>query len=180
MIPFGQLQLMNPEPNNLKQEDKKGTSEEQKHFVALAGRGHTRWSEFSEDQMYTFITIRAMAASPLMMGGDLPSLDDLSLSLITNKEMLACNQNGVMGHLVYDKDKIEIWNTAEKGTENGWIGIFNQSENPKSITVTLDDLGLFTNSSYNLIDVWKENNISINKEIQINPNGVVFVKYTSK
>ena len=52
--------------------------------------------------METFITLRALSASPLMVGGDLPTMDEFSLRLITNAEMIACNQNGVMGRLVYD------------------------------------------------------------------------------
>lgn len=182
MIPFGNLQLMNPRPAalNKKNTEEENSNEEKNHFIALAGRGHTRMSLLSKDQMYTFITMRALAASPLMIGGDLPTLDDFSLSLITNNEILACNQNGVMGHLTYDHDKVEIWNTPKKKSNNGWVGIFNRSENTKSINLSLEDLGLSTNYSYDLLDIWNENNISVNSEIQIKPNGVAFVKYKTK
>jgi alpha-galactosidase len=50
-----------------------------------------RWFQLNPDQMRTFITMRALSALPLMMGGDLPSLDAFSLQLITNDDMLACN-----------------------------------------------------------------------------------------
>jgi len=84
----------------------------------LAGKGWHRYSELTENQMYTFITMRALASSPLMVGGDLVSMDKFSMSLVTNKEMIAFNQNAVMGKLCYDKDKIEVWHTAKK-TQRG-------------------------------------------------------------
>ena len=64
--------------------------------------------------------MRALAASPLMMGGDLPSLDDFALKLITDQEMLACNQNGVMGSLVVDEGG---WKLGASLKRELWIGV---------------------------------------------------------
>lgn len=43
--------------------------------------------------------MRALAASPLMIGGDLPTMDDYSFKLLTNRDMIMCNQNGKWGNL---------------------------------------------------------------------------------
>ena len=183
MIPFGQLQLMNPKPEGLSGDESKAEvkqkieSGEISNIELLAGKGFHRWSEFSKDQMYTFITLRALAASPLMMGGDLPTLDDFSLKLITHNDILECNQNGVMGHLVHEADGIEIWNTPKKNSEGGWIGIFNRTEGKKSLNLKPENLGLKNNGYYKFYDVWKDVNISSLK-FSINPNGVVFIRYS--
>ena len=97
MIPFGELQLMSPPSADASK------TVLDKGDIALAGKGVHRVCQLTKPQMETFITMRALAASPLMMGGDLPSLDDFALKLITDREMLACNQNGVMGSLVVDE-----------------------------------------------------------------------------
>ncbi|MEQ8418715.1 MAG: glycoside hydrolase family 27 protein [Arenibacter algicola] len=180
MIPFGQLQLMNPEPKSAEGKDQYESKEDKENLVALAGHGHTRWSNFSKDQMYTFITMRAMAASPLMMGGDLPTLDDFSFTLITNEEIIACNQNGIMGHLVYDKKNLEIWNTPKKGNENGWIGVFNRSKNAQSILPTPTELGLSSDKEYALVDIWNQEVLDLKNSLTIQPNGAVFIKYLIK
>ena len=73
-----------------------------------------RVSSFSKDEKYTFITLRALSASPLIMGGDLPTSDQSSFDLLTNKKMLACNQNGIVGKLLSAKDGIEIWKTCKE------------------------------------------------------------------
>jgi alpha-galactosidase len=183
MIPFGQLQMMSPKPKGVKgTESKKELEDKMKtgeiaNFELLAGKGFNRWSEFNKDQMYTFITLRALSGSPLMMGGDLPTLDDFSLKLISNKEMLACNQNAIMGSLIYDKESIEIWSTPNKNGKGGWIGIFNRNKDSKSIALNPIDLGKEYSKTTKLFDVW--NNKKVSKlNFEVNGNGVVFLKYS--
>jgi len=182
MIPFGQLQLMSQKPagvngNETKRElMQKMKSGELDTFELLAGKGFNRWSEFTKDQMYTFITLRALSASPLMIGGDLPTIDEFSLKLITHKDILECNQNGVMGRLVYESGSIEIWKTTKKDSEDGWIGIFNRSTDKRVISLSPENLGLNYDTALKLFDVWNNKDAS-DLKFEINPNGVVFLKY---
>lgn len=176
MIPFGHLCLQNPDPNYLTADNKK---EGEKNV-----KGRERMSSFTEDQKYTFITIRALSASPLFMGGDLPTSDDFSFKLLTNKELLACNQNGVVGKLVYEKNGIEIWKTPNKeNPEQGWLGIFNRNENRDApITVTVADLDI-NSQKVSLVDVWKgKGTIQMTGKLPLKTsvaaNGVTFYKYT--
>ncbi|TRX70393.1 glycoside hydrolase family 27 protein [Carboxylicivirga sp. M1479] len=185
MIPFGQLQLMSPKPEGVNGDETKIEVAnkiklgELSNIELLAGKGWTRQSEFTIDQMYTFITLRALSASPLMMGGDLPTLDDFSLKLITNKDILECNQNGVMGTLVYDHDSVEIWKTRKREGDSGWIGIFNRSTSLKSLSLSLDELQLDITKQYFIYDIWGGKEVN-SFDYDINPNGVVFLKYSTK
>lgn len=112
------------------------------------------------------------------MGGDLPTSDSFSFSLITNKYMLTCNQNGVIGDLVYAKDSIQVWKTPNKSNNNaGWIGIFNLSANTQEFSSNLADIAL---KSCSLFDIWNNKPLgkvysSIKKTIAA--NGVLFYKY---
>jgi len=185
MIPFGQLQLMNPKPEGLNgNESGKEIKEliESGHLEKielLAGKGFNRWSQFTPDQMYTFITMRALASSPLMMGGDLPTLDDFSLGLITHPEVLACNQNGVMGSLVYENASIESWNTPKGNNSEGWIGVFNRSESDVETSCSSEVLGIDL-SKFTLMDIWKDVEISADTQLTIPAQGVVFLKYQTQ
>lgn len=176
MIPFGHLCLHNPDPdylhNNTEQEGNKNV------------RGRERMSAFSNDQKYTFITLRALSASPLFMGGDLPTSDEFSFKLITNKDVLNCNQNGVVGKLVYNKDGIEVWKTADKSNpQKGWLGIFNRNENlQKQVILTLKDLNV-TTRKLSLYDVWNDKNLNAITEKKpatntVSANGVIFCRYS--
>jgi hypothetical protein len=44
------------------------------------------------------MSLWSIARSPLMFGGDLPSNDDFTESLITNDEVLAVDQTGAHGY----------------------------------------------------------------------------------
>jgi len=172
MIPFGQLQLMSP-PSKDPSKDVMSKGD-----VALAGKGVTRWCQLTQPQMKTFITMRALAASPLMMGGDLPTLDDFSLMLITDPEMLACNQNGVMGSLVHEKDGFETWKVEKKGMKGaGWIGVFNRTDEKAVFEITPDLLGL-ADTDYTLTDVWSDDVKAFGQTVTLNANGVLFVTYS--
>lgn len=173
MIPFGQLLMMSP-----RKEMQDGASEE---TVRLAGHGYRRWQQLSQDQMFTFITMRALSASPLMVGGDLPTMDGFSLRLLTDPEMLACNQNGVMGHLIYEDAGIEAWKAPEKGEQNqGWIGVFNRTDCHRTIRLNQDLLDL--SGQRVLYNVWngrKQYHLGSDDDykIDINPGGVLFLRY---
>ena len=173
MIPFGQLLMMSPKIDL--------TDDKEEATVRLAGKGYRRWQQLSQDQMFTFITMRALSASPLMIGGDLPTLDGFSLRLVTDSEMLACNQNGVMGNLVSEKDGIEVWITPEKHRDNkGWIGVFNRTEMMQRVTLTKSFLGLEKDAT--LCNIWRgrrqhELTDSSAIEIDINPDGVLFLRF---
>lgn len=174
MIPFGHLCLHNPDPNYLTSDN---TKEGEK-----AIRGKERMANLTKDQKYTFITLRALSASPLFMGGDLPTSDNFSFELITNKDILACNQTGVAGKLAYENNGVEIWMTQNKNNQNeGWLGIFNRNLQEKFVQLTAKEF-VTGNKSLSLYNIWEEKdlgNVTSDSQLKLNlnPNGVVFCRY---
>lgn len=173
MIPFGQLLMMSPrEEMQIEGGDK---------AVRLAGNGYRRWQQFSQDQMFTFITLRALSASPLMVGGDLPTMDGFSLRLLTDPEMLACNQNGVMGKRVSFAYGLDVWRTPEKSTKKaGWIGVFNRTDRLGTFTLTPTSIGL--DADVTVYHIWKgrkKYRVSSASpiEMDVSPDGVLFFRY---
>jgi hypothetical protein len=149
-----------------------------------------RLSRLNKEQMKTFITQRALAASPLIIGGDLLTMDDFSYRLLTNREMLACNQNGVMGVNVYRAGNIDVWMSPHKtDPRKGWIGIFNRSKAARKVTLNKQDLGLVAfEASYNLTaarhsfrleDIWSGEIVTIEDKqtFSLPAEGAVFLKF---
>ncbi|MBI9016985.1 MAG: glycoside hydrolase family 27 protein [Phycisphaerae bacterium] len=137
--------------------------------------------KLTKDQKRTFMTQRAMAASPLMLGGVLYSMDEFSLSLFINPEILACNKNAVIGKLVHRANKIDVWKTTQHGkTDSGWIGIFNRDgKNSTKINVDLKDLALNIEYNYTIKNAWTGKFIPASKQytFEIPADGVVFLRY---
>ncbi len=168
MIPFGHIRVNYPVTKN----------------KLSSGRGYERMDNFSYAQKKSFITQRAMAASPLFMGGTLTSSPKIVFELITNHDMLACNQNGVTGELVKRvktyAEKVDVWKTPHKTNENeGWIGVFNRNAYMELIKFNKEELGLNKSDSYHLYDIWGQKIIEDDETFifEIPGNDVVFIKF---
>jgi alpha-galactosidase len=164
MIPFGHLLV--PYPNV------RGVTPEY--------TGYERMDNFTREQKQSFMTQRALGASPLFMGGNLPTTDDLSFQLLTNSGMLECNQNGIIGKLASRNEIIDVWKTPRKDNRTeGWIGIFNRSETSSEITLAKLDLGLDKSKSYKFHNIWEDRPVpeGLNARFPVDADGVVFLKY---
>lgn len=168
MIPFGALQVYADVAADHKDE-------------LLAGKGKKRMSQLTMGQKRTFITMRALAASPLFMGGELTMTPDEDFALITDKDILECNQNGVIGKQIYFKNYIDIRKTPKKANPNeGWLGIFNRHVVKRPITFSLNDLGFSNGEKPKLYSVWDSKEIPSTSDrftLNIPPDDVCFIKY---
>ena len=66
-----------------------------------AERGDDRQSRFTRDEQYTLMTLWSIFRSPLMFGGDLPSTDAFTLSLLTNKNVLAMHRRSTRNRQLF-------------------------------------------------------------------------------
>jgi hypothetical protein len=128
-----------------------------------------------------------MAASPLFMGGTLISSPKVVFELITNEDMLACNQNGITGELVKRvktyAEQVDVWKTPHKTNENeGWIGVFNRNPYTELIKFNKEETGLNKGFSYHLFDIWDKKIIEDADTFifEIPGNDVIFIHYKKK
>jgi len=168
MLPLGHIKLHAPVSKNR----------------PLAPRGYARMDQFSPGGRRTFVTQRAMAASPLFMGGDLVSSPQSVFDLITNPDMLACNQNGVVGFLHKRLESyaacVDFWKTPHRNTPNaGWLGVFNRMEHKILGRFTKAELGLDPEQSYTLFEIWGRRMIEDGEEflLEIDAEDVLFIQY---
>jgi hypothetical protein len=151
------------------------------------------WCKFSEAQKETFMTQRAISASPIMIGGSMITVDDHSYKLLTSSEMLACVKNGVNGKLVFEENNFELWNApvankARQGFQEfiyneGWVAFFNRSDTERTLDVAGKFLNFIPTGNFYLKDVWGNQSVNNYKKgdklsYKIAANGVVFLKYT--
>jgi alpha-galactosidase len=158
MIPFGELQVWNPGGDT--------------GHILMNGKGSRRMCGLNSAQRRTFMTMRALAASPLMMGGNLPGTDEQSFRLLTDPEMLACNQNGVLGKLVEYTDWTSTWLTPHRTKPGaGWFGIVNRDgANLREVTFAAAPPG-------RLFDIWNRRELSRPVRVALPPDEVLFVRY---
>lgn len=175
MIPFGDLQTMSPEP--VSGELPAG------YNPSLCGKGYRRRCGLSLEERRTFITQRALAASPLFMGGDLTTLSAEDLHLLTAPAMLACNRNGVSARPIYVHGDVQVWHAADRRLSGaGWIGVFNRNpaREPEQIVLSPDRLQL--PPATELTDVWNDKprgKLADCPRIDLIPTGCCFLTYAA-
>jgi alpha-galactosidase len=108
-----------------------------------AERGEDRQTRFTKDEQLTLITLWSIFRSPLMYGGDLPSNDAFTLSLITNEDVLAVNQGSVRNHELFSRGNQIAWVADVPGTKDQYLAVFNLDDSSATeIKVSWRELGL--------------------------------------
>jgi hypothetical protein len=105
--------------------------------------GHLRFGEptkFTPDEQTTMLTLWAIFRSPLMLGCDLTKLDDATLALITNPEVLAVNQASFGGYEFSRGDGTIVWIAQAEGTHDLYVAMFNTGESIRAVEVGLHDI----------------------------------------
>lgn len=168
MIPFGKLCVWN-----------KGTGEPEA-TLELNGKGKERMSALSMAQKRTFLAMRALAASPLFVGGELTTMPEEDFALLCCEEMLRCNQNGVMGSLVWQDGVLEVWNTYDSRTAGaGWFGVFNRSLEKRQVDLKDMELPMLENG-VRLTEVFGGATIAGALSHDLEADDVWFFRYENK
>ena len=128
--------------------------------------GTGRKTNFSRNEQVMMMSLWCMFRSPLMVGCELTKMDEWTLKILTNKEVLRILNSSYNGHQVYrENDKI-VW-YADDVDGSSYLGFFNLSESKEDISVYLREIGL--NSSYKARDLWRQEEIgSVQENIEFN------------
>jgi hypothetical protein len=122
-------------------------------------KGPERQSAFNEDELHTLFTLWYIVRSPLMLGGNLPETDSLTLSLIKNTEALAVNQRSENNRLVKWMNAEMVWTADVPYSDDKYVALFNVFGcGPLELGLAWKDIGL-KGDSYRVRDLWKQEDI---------------------
>lgn len=129
------------------------------------GFGEERVTNFTKDEQQTMITLWCLFGSPLMLGCELTKLDDWTLSLITNENLLALLTPDCKPKQIHLDDTKAIWLATNNKINKKYVALFNLSDDASNVSVNLEELDLH-NLEVKLTDLWtNETSKSINKII---------------
>ena len=86
-------------------------------------------TRLTPNEQYTYVTLWSMPAAPLFFSGDMTKLDDFTLSLLTNDEIIEVDQDplGIQAHRVSQESETEVWvKDLEDGSKA--VGLFNRND----------------------------------------------------
>jgi alpha-galactosidase len=126
-----------------------------------------RKTRFTADEQVTLMTLWSIARSPLIMGGDLRKLDDITRALLTNDAVLAVNQASQENREIRNKDGFVVWQARDVRGPDTYVAVFNirdpdSAGDPANATVTLAELGL--SGPHRVRDLWQHSNLATASE----------------
>ncbi|MBA4312860.1 MAG: alpha-galactosidase [Chlorobiaceae bacterium] len=162
--------------------------------VGLVGWGpQLHPSNLTPDEQYTHISLWSLLCSPLLIGADMSRLDDFTLNLLTNDEVIEINQDplGVQARRIYDEDGKQIWmKEMEDGSKA--VGLFypdlGEKKEPekyfnwgekKSAKIILKGNDLGISSKFTVRDVWRQKDLGVFEnvfETEVPYHGVVLIR----
>ena len=138
-----------------------------------AERGDDRTTRFTRDEQRTLMSLWSIACSPLMFGGDLPSNDDFTLSLLTNDEVLNADQYGTSSRQLFQRGDQVAWTSDVLGSDGKYLAVFNVGDQtPLEIRVNWSELGLPATCAVR--DLWEKKELGRVKDgytFKIPPHG---------
>jgi len=148
--------------------------------VGWVGWGpHLHPSKLTPDEQYTHITQWALLAAPLLIGCDLERLDDFTLNLLTNDEVIEIDQDplGMQAEQRIVDGDIQIWMRQLAGG-NYAAGIFNLGSENGNYKLDFAKLGF--NGKVKIRDVWRHEDLGGKSKLQIAlpSHGSVLIKIT--
>lgn len=111
--------------------------------IAIRGeRGKDRMTRLTKDEQYTLMTLFSISRSPLMFGGDLPSMDPFTYSLLTNKDVLKMHRESTGTRLVSDNGGKIVVTSHNPSTKDVYVALFNANDSGAAgVQVSAKELG---------------------------------------
>ncbi len=145
--------------------------------VNFGGKQHP--TRLTPDEQYLHMTQWCMAAAPLLLGCDLDKLDEFTLNLITNDEVLAVNQDTLGKQATVASSENNVLLVYARDLEDGSkaVALYNLSKQPATVTARWSDLKL--SGKQMVRDLWRQKDLgqfADQFQMPVAPHGAELVK----
>ena len=146
--------------------------------VGNVGWGSPHPSGLTPNEQYTHISLWCLVSAPLLIGCDLSHIDDFTLNLLTNDEVLEVDQDplGEQAKQVKDDAGLQVW---AKPMEDGSIavGLFNTRMFSDKVTAKWSDIG--AGGPQRVRDLWRQKDLGTfdnEYSVEVPRHGVVLIR----
>lgn len=104
------------------------------------GFGEERLASFTKAEEKTMMTLWCMFRSPLMLGAELTKLDDWTLSLLTNRDLLDLMKESCQGAQIVRTEDMAVWKNKDGESGSVCVALFNLSDADAALSVSFAEL----------------------------------------
>lgn len=137
--------------------------------LGYVGKGFNAEREtlFTRDEQITMMTLWCIFRSPLMLGAELSKMDDWTLKLLTNRDVLSLLTSSYSAKQFCRTEEYVVWTSRHKDNKRGYIALFNITDEP--IELNTESIGLSVNDN-KYKELWSGDIVTLN-HIEIPPHG---------
>jgi alpha-galactosidase len=155
-------------------------------LAKYAGPGH--WNDpdmlevgnggMTTDEYRTHMSLWAILAAPLLAGNDLTKMTSEAVSLLTNRNVIAIDQDpaGIQGDRVSAEGPTEVW-ARPLADGSKAVGLFNRHPHPLEVRVDFRQLGF--DGAVHVRDEWTGDNLGTKQgeyQTRVPGHGVVLLR----
>jgi len=125
--------------------------------VNFGGKQHP--TRLTPDEQYLHVTTWCMAAAPLLLGCDLDKLDDFTLNLVSNDEVLGVDQDALGKQATVASNEGNTLLVYARPLEDGSqaVALYNLGKEPAKVTAKWADLKL--SGEHAVRDLWRQKDL---------------------
>lgn len=122
------------------------------------GYGKARESRLSHDEERTVLTLWSMLRSPLILGANLTKLDDWTVKLLTNKDVIDVDQSAHGARQAGKDAEQAIWISKPDKGPGLYLALFNLANTQRQITYPLQSIG-GGKTNFDVHDLWEHKSL---------------------
>lgn len=147
------------------------------------GWGKPRHTRLTPDEEKTVMTLWSVSQSPLILGANLTMLDEPTLRLLTNREVLRIDQDAaVRGKplATFATGDLRVWrtevNSAKARKPVAAVALFNLGDRPLAVDRPAAELGL--SGKGDVVDVWSGRSLGMPQGVRLSlpPHGCALLE----
>jgi hypothetical protein len=134
-------------------------------------------TRLTPDEQRTVMTLWSIFRSPLIIGGELATLDAPTLALLTNREVLGVNQEGEVPRQVLERPGMRAWTSDVPGSADRYIALFNLGSERRTIELSWGDVGLDA-GPHGVRDLWEHRSLGRSERLRADlaPHGCALLR----
>lgn len=141
-------------------------------------KGKTLPTPLSPNEQYTHVSLWSLLAAPLFLSGDITRLDEFTLSLLSNDEVIEIDQDplGKPARRVSQAGPLEVWSRPLEDKAMA-VGLFNRGEKEATVEAHWADVSI--QGKQVVRDLWRQKDLGTFENqfhSRVPAHGVVFVR----
>ena len=149
--------------------------------VGKVGWGNLHPTRLTPNEQYTHLSLWCLLAAPLLIGCDMAQLDEFTLNLLTNDEVLDIDQDplGIPAARVAQQGQTEVWSRPLEGGALA-VGLFNRGPQEASVTAVWKELDIV--GPRRVRDLWRQTDLGPHSTSFTTPvprHGAVLLRLTA-